>query len=301
LDASTPDSGSADSGLSQDAGPPLPCTEFAGPEATGNVLPPELTEISGLAFSRIAGGRIYVHNDSGDRARYFALDLTGAPLAEVRLSGATARDWEDIAIGPGPEAGVSYLYLGDIGDNAARTGSGTPRSSIVVYRAPEPELPTGGPPPILDEAAWEAFELAYEDGAHDAEALFIEPGSGDLFLLTKEEASESGLFVARAPLSSAAPNTLTRLSTLSFGALVTAADISADGRRILARNYSRAFLWVRGPGQSVEEALAVDPTRVPLMAEPQGESIAFAADGSGYMTVSEGSAQPLYLYSEACE
>ena len=43
-------------------------------------------------------------------------------------------DWEDIAVGPGPEPGVSYVYIGDIGDNLRL------RSTISLLRFPEPDL-----------------------------------------------------------------------------------------------------------------------------------------------------------------
>jgi hypothetical protein len=36
---------------------------------------------------------------------------------------------------------------------------------------------------------------------------------------------------------------------------------------------------------------------VPIADEPQGEAIAFTADGSGYFTTSEKRAQPLYFYA----
>ena len=34
------------------------------------------------------------------------------------LQGADLRDWEDMALGPGPKQGQDYLYVGDIGDKA---------------------------------------------------------------------------------------------------------------------------------------------------------------------------------------
>ena len=61
-----------------------------------------------------------------------------AARAIYALDGATAIDWEDIAIGPGPQAETPYLYVGDIGDNAER------RPNIVVYRVAEPKVVGGG-------------------------------------------------------------------------------------------------------------------------------------------------------------
>jgi hypothetical protein len=66
-----------------------------------------------------------------------------------------------------------------------------------------------------------------------------------------------------------------------------AGDISASGREILIKNYAEAFYWCRGDSQTVAEALAAAPTPVPYTMEPQGEAIAWGADGRGYYTTSE--------------
>ena len=92
-----------------------------------------IKETSGIAASRRVDNVWWVHNDSGDSARVFAINTSGQTLGEYALSGASAIDWEDIAAGPGPTAGVSYLYVGDIGDNDQK------RRDLVIYRIPEPE------------------------------------------------------------------------------------------------------------------------------------------------------------------
>ncbi len=76
-------------------------------------------ESSGLVVSKKNPNTIWVNNDSGDTARLFAISTTGALRGIYALDGATAFDWEDIAMGPGPKKNVPYLYVGDTGDNAA--------------------------------------------------------------------------------------------------------------------------------------------------------------------------------------
>ena len=59
------------------------CTDYVGPRVLGRVTDPRLSEISGLAASRAHPGVLYVQNDSGEpHARFFAIDTTGAVLAE---------------------------------------------------------------------------------------------------------------------------------------------------------------------------------------------------------------------------
>jgi hypothetical protein len=105
---------------------------------------------------------VFVHNDSGDSARFFAFDLaTGEGRGEYVATGVTAVDWEDMARGPCADPTKSCLYFADIGDNAKA------RSDLVIVRVEEPAtLATGA----LDVPA-EVLSIAYPDGPHDAEAL----------------------------------------------------------------------------------------------------------------------------------
>src|SRR5215207_11600158 len=93
-----------------------------------------VSESSGLVASHLRPGAYWTHNDSGDGPFIYAFDARGESLGVFRVTGAQARDWEDISIGPGPERDKSYLYIGDIGDNDKE------RSEVVVYRVAEPVL-----------------------------------------------------------------------------------------------------------------------------------------------------------------
>ncbi len=79
----------------------------------------------------------------------------------------------------------SYVYLGDIGDNVARMGFGLGRSEVRVHRVEEPQLPsTRGARQRLSSV--ETLRFVYPDHAHDAEALFVDPLSGDLFISVEQ-------------------------------------------------------------------------------------------------------------------
>jgi hypothetical protein len=148
----------------------------------------------------------------------------------------------------------------------------------------------------------ETLHFVYPDHPHDAEALFVDPLSGDLFIVSKEGDGESRVFRAQAPLDATAPRTLEVVASLDFGRgllegnpMVTAADISPDGGRILIRTYSKLFEWRRGRGQSVGAALRGIPRSVPVPHEEQGEAVAFSRKQDGYFTASEKARQPLYF------
>ena len=157
----------------------------------GKIADDQINELSGIVSSRRTTGVWWVHNDSGDSARLFAIGNDGRSLGEFRLAGAKATDWEDIGIGPGPKAGVAYLYVADIGDNAEA------RLSVQLYRVPEPAVDPAKPAPsprTLDGG--ETLTLTYPDGPHNAEAFFVDPKTGRLYIVSKRIGA-AGLYRAR--------------------------------------------------------------------------------------------------------
>ena len=69
--------------------------------------------------------------------------------------------------------------------------------------------------------------------------------------------------------------------------------MSPDGTVIVLRTYRDLRLWNRDPDESVADALAGPPACSVAVAEPQGEAVAFTADGRGFVTVSEGAGVPV--------
>jgi hypothetical protein len=255
---------------------------------TGHVDAAEATELSGLALSATQPGVLWTHNDSGDRARVFALRTDGSLIASLDVPGAEATDWEDIATGPGGD-----LLLADIGDNGAQ------RPNVSVYRVREPRLADR---PSATAAATR-LTLTYPDGAHDAETLLADRRTGELVVVTKAFSGRSGVYAARVPPPDRdAQATLRRVGTLALGlgGLATAGDVSADGRIVAVRTYTALFVWKRRAGTSLARTL-VDghpcTGRVSLGQEGQGEALTLARDGRSFFTVPEGAAAALRRYT----
>ena len=61
---------------------------------------------------------------------------------------------------------------------------------------------------------------------------------------------------------------------------MTGGAVSADGRVVALRTYTDAWLFAVPDGGGVADALRATPVQVPLPGEPQGEAVAFAADGT---------------------
>ncbi len=252
--------------------------EFAEGVQQGVVAHEEINEASGLVASRRNPGIFWTHNDSGDTTRIFALSPQGEDRGVWILEGAAARDWEDIAVGPGPVDSLSYLYVGDIGDNSAQY------DLIRIYRVPEPAVGTEQKGGVLQSV--ETILCRYEDGARDAEGMFVDPVDGRLYVVTKREPSVR--LYRLDDLTEYEPGDtalLKHVGTLDSITLITAADISADGREILLKNYFSIYYWERGESEGLAEALRRPPHQLPYTIEPQGEAIAWGE--GGYYTVSE--------------
>ncbi len=235
----------------------------------------QLEEASGLVASISNPGFLWTVNDSGNPAEVFLLDETGDIKMVCKLSNARNRDWEEIAMGTGPEKGKNYLYVADIGDNIAQY------AFKYIYRFEEPVLVKEKKVLITK---FDTLILHMSDGSRDAEALLLDPLTKDFFIISKQEDS-AGLYRARFPFS-ADTILLTKVLTMPFTQIV-AGSVSADGSEVLLKDYSRIYYWKRLAGEALPDLLAKDPIELPYQREPQGEAIAWSRDGSGFYTLSE--------------
>lgn len=298
VEAATPfDAGALeDVGAAPEAGPGVGCPSFAPGVTTGRVADPSLDEISGLVASRDQAGVLWVHEDSGGGPFLTALGLDGTTRGRAVLEGAPSLDWEDLALEP-VDGGADRLWLGDIGDNAARDGRGTPRTSVDLLRVEEP-VATAGSTAAPSVVAFERLTLRYPDRPHDAEALAFDPETSDLYVFAKEDSGPSSVYVARAPHAFGAEVVLEQVATIDTGSSVTAADLLGD--ELLVRTYRGVLLFARSAGESWSTALSRPGRILPRATEPQGESIGFLPDGSAYVTVSEGAGVPLWRFDRRC-
>jgi hypothetical protein len=262
----------------------------------GQLKNPAINESSGLTASRLSSGVYWTHNDSGDGPFIFAFNARGGSLGIWRVAGAEAKDWEDIAAGPGPQAGKSYLYIGDIGDNSET------RREVVVYRVPEPAVSpatvsTSKSKPNITESA-EAIRLRYPDGKHDAETVMVHPQTGTLYIVTKVLLENPIVYEASAPLNTSTVITLKRLTPVSIpsllGGVITGGSISPDGRRVALCDYFQAYEIVLPQGSSqFEDIWKPSFVAIDLGRRTQGEAIAYRMDGKALLATSEGRLSPL--------
>ncbi|MBI1760684.1 MAG: hypothetical protein HYR56_04535 [Acidobacteria bacterium] len=260
----------------------------------GTITDPQLTEISGLTPSRTLRGAWWVHNDSGDQARLYAVNSRGQLLAKFTVTEAKNVDWEDLASGPGPD-GKPALYLADSGNNSLS------RSELTLYRVAEPSLAGAVPKRVLmDETeVAEAFPFRYPDGKHDAEALFLDPQSGRPYLVTKKMTPPCAVYRFPLPLQAGKTVTLEKVTTgkallaISQLVLVTGAATSPDGKRVVIRTYFTALELARTGGK-FETLFNAEPQTIKIPLEKQGEAISYTLDGKALVTTSEKLPAPFF-------
>ena len=265
--------------------PPALCERLHA-RVTGRVRDPSANELSGLVRSRSQPGLLWSHDDSGAGPVLFGLRADGSVVTRPTVRGAQAVDWEDIAAGPAADR-RPVLYIGDIGDNESQ------RPSVDVYRVAEPRAEATATAPAA------RLRMRYPDGAHDAEALLVDPLGGDLVIVTKALGAARA-YRASARLPAGSQTTLRRGPAIALS-LVTAGDVSADGRIVVLRGYDRLAVWARHGREplttTLRRAPCVSPTS--LAGEGQGEAIALDRRGAGFATVAEGSPAVLRRYTVA--
>lgn len=228
---------------------------FAAADAVqviGRVEHEALDEVSGIVKSTL-GDFFWVHNDSGDEARLFALDADSNVLwppfmrmAEADWPGhgidnAWNFDWEDIALADG------VLYIADVGNN------GNARRDLGVYVVNEPN-----PMAIPKMRTLKFLPIRYPDQEtypakrwhFDCESVFV--ADGKLYFITKHRRpGEIGGFEAGAKLYrldtafTDRENVLTMVGRHDGVFLATGADLSPDGSRLAVSTYDALWIFDR--------------------------------------------------------
>ncbi len=278
---------------------PAPEGKRARLVVSGNFDDPDIAEASGIASSRREQDLLWVHNDSGSKARIYAVDVQGGSRGRIKLDDADNDDWEDMAAFS--QDGKSMLVVADIGDNDAR------RKKVRLYIVAEPDL--GDEVfPELEPAA--EIDFRYPDGARDAEAMAIDVENERALILTKRDlpprlyavplAPQSGDTVTARLLGSVTslPRPSRRdvefaVKTKDWHWQPTAMDIAPDASALVILTYGAVYYFARSGSEDWLAALGRAPLAFPIGRIPNAEALAFSADGNAlYLTV-EGKRAPL--------
>jgi hypothetical protein len=245
----------------------LAATLAASPGSSCQAPASALPEASGAVVSDRQPDVVFSHDDSGDSARFVALTEDCGVLATYRLPLPEPTDWEDAALGP-----HHTLVFADIGDNDSV------RSSVQLVTVPEPLVGKPyDPKPIVRV-------LRYDDGAHDAEALLVQPRTGATWVVTKAYTGIAGVYAISG-------SQLHKVATVRLGPFeaVTGATVRGDGWALMLRTYDRAFEWEVPAGSTDLGAVLAGKSAHTLVlpTQPQGEGIAYNPDGASVVLTSE--------------
>lgn len=258
---------------------PLPAGAF-------QLADPRLSESSGLVASRRFPDTFWSINDSGSFDVLYRVGARGEALGRVDLDGAWLRDAE--SLGLWRHGGQDWLLVADIGDNRAWRGS------VALFGIAEP-APGQAEAPI----AW-SIRFRYPDGPRDAEAMAVDPRTGDALVLTKRDRPPR---LYRVPLdlrATAGVHEAVFLGTLAAGVVeadVTGLDISTDGGTLVALTYRHLHQWRRTGDEAWRETLARTPETRALPAMAKAEAVAFVGANDGLAVTSEREPRPLWYAS----
>lgn len=271
--------------------------------AVAKITHPAITEMSGMAKSRRHPDTYWVHNDSGDASRVFAIRGNGSVIvppalrnrfsadktAEDKSVGKTEypgigiapaenHDWEEVAIDGGT------LYIADTGNNKNE------RRDLCVYVVPEPN------PEKADAArVSRRLPLVYPDQTaypppalrFDCEAIFMVRGK--LYFLTKwregihPKMPGTGTTLYRLDTAyTDRPNTLKLIETKrDMGGWVTASSVSPDGKTLAVLCQAPVqSVWLFDIGAGSDKFLSRPARRKVFTGAKQCESVCFDDNGT---------------------
>jgi hypothetical protein len=246
---------------------------FSAIPLSKSIRPGLIDEASGIADSKANPGYLWVEQDSGNPNDIALLSQGGQILKKINIRSAINRDWEDIALGNGPDPGINYLYIADIGDNSKVN----PQCSIYRFQEPSASIDTVS---VYDE-----LKFNYPDGSHDAEAILIDNNSKDIYIITKTDVT-SRIYKFSYPQSTSSVSTVILIGSLPFSGVTSAAS-SASGDELLIKTYTSLSYWKRNMNETIGDALERAPISLNYQVEPQGEAVCFKNDNSGFYTLSE--------------
>jgi hypothetical protein len=200
----------------------------------------KLTEIvdecSGLALAADTN-TWWTLNDGGGKNELYQINQRGKLLSTLVLSGTKNIDWEELA-----KDSLGYLYVGDVGNNWNL------RRDLKIYRV------SPGQSPIVEAITFRYvdqvnFPPVFKPRNFDCEAFFWYRDSLYLFSKNWNASAEKLYVIPAAPGDYVAQLKDTVTLNNQTGkrcnkeAMVTAADISPDGKLFALLTYGQVFLF----------------------------------------------------------
>ena len=248
-----------------------------------------VAEASGLVRSRTLDGVLWTFNDSGNTPDLFGIGRSGDIVARVRVTDADNDDWEAAA----PVRlldGVPAIAIGDIGDNKAE------RDHVSIHVVAEPAKAG-----TTKRRAERVVTLTYPDRPADAEALFADPRTNRLYVVTKGLLGGRLYAVPQEVWPGGRRTGRTESATLEYLArvplvLVTDAVGLPDGR-VALRTYGELAMMPPVPAAAGDDEVWSPLATTTLPRQGQGESIALVRSRDAFLLGTEGRRKPILRFT----
>lgn len=227
----------------------------------------EVPESSGLA--RADHNNFWTHADGGNPPELYKINLAGELLQTLPIPTTQNLDWEDLA-----QDQKGYLYIGDFGNNQNL------RQNLSIFRISEKE------PARIDTITFryadqKDFPPEKEKLNFDCEAFFYH--QGQLYLFSKNRGRHQPVKLYQMP---ALPGNYTARVTdsISLRRMITAADISPDGKTIALLGYGNIYLL---QADKPDNWLAGRKYCIPFPQSGQAEALVFI-NNTDFIITNEG-------------
>lgn len=244
------------------------------PDAYKRIDNPARNEVSGIVKSRTHKNTFWVHGDSGNEDRIYAINEDGEIKSKkkkydgAKVKGAKNTDWEDIAAGPD-----GTLIIADIGNNCYC------REDLKIFFVKEPD-PDDNEAEVLEEyqvmypeEVLNDVPLLINEKSLNAEAVFVR--NGKVHVLSKNRSNPRTMLFSLDDPKEGVVNMLTYIDRFDVGELVTAADITPDETKVAV--LTRKNVWLFEPGEN-ESIFKGKKYWLPLKGTTQIESVTFSGD-----------------------
>jgi hypothetical protein len=250
-----------------------------GPATPGTVVctltSSALTAISGLAVTQNAIMAVEAKGTSGALTLY-TIDGTSCKATPKTYGGFPGtRDPQDLSIGSD-----GTIWSADIGD-------------------PDGSRPNVGFERVAPNATTATISrVTYPDGAKDAKAFVLDGDDTPIIFAVVSGQPGAAMYKPTKPLVPGATSGLPALtkvgdftpvsadSTVAGGAtIVTGAAKSIDGKKVVVRTAGFAYEYDVPDGKVVDAITKGKPRVTQLPNEPDGEAIAYTADGTKFLTL----------------
>ncbi len=221
-------------------------------EPVARIQSDRIDECSGIVKSAFRDDVFWVHNDSGDAARIYAIDGEGKPILPgwmehagdyqgILVGDAVNIDWEDIA-----RDDRGNLLIGACGNNFNM------RRDLAIYVVPEPAPRAASQTRVLRKLPFrypDQNEFPPLNRNFDCEAIFW--ADGRVYLLTKHRSDTDTKLYRMEEQVEGHVQDLSYIGRYPIGGSVTGADISPDERMLAILCYNSIHVFERAlPGEN---------------------------------------------------